>query len=173
MIKFDLNRTYNLITGRKFNIFCYLFCLPAIFTACSFGGDYYFRTEAEYYAVRSNLSVTLSAKGYVPPGADTGEGKVTGTITANRITGKIIFRAESSNGLEIAYENEKTERKSIREFTSALTDILGRIGYRNFDAGEIGELGKVIVATTYGPKATYMEGQTDFIKVINVEFERN
>lgn len=134
-------------------------------------GNYDFETTASYQANNSNLTTNLSATGYVPSGADVGEGNVNGIITGTNLIDTIHFQINSTESSLLIYNSEQIEITNSMDFSKALTDLLTKIGV-DYDRLEIQELGKVIIATTSGPKGTYMEGQTDFIKVINVVFKR-
>lgn len=142
-----------------------------ILTGCG-PGNYDFETVATYQADNSNLQVNLTATGHVPAGADLGEGKVNGTITSTKFADTIYFQINSTELTLLIYKQEEIEISDPKDFSKTLMDYLDEIGYINYDIQEIIELGKIIIATTYGPKGTYIDGQTDLVKVINVDFKR-
>jgi len=54
--------------------------------------------------------------------------------------------------------------------TLSLMHCFDKIGYTNYHKQEFKELGEVILLTAYGPKTTYLDGQTDLIKVLSIDF---
>ena len=133
---------------------------------------YDFQTTATYQASNSKLQVDLISTGHVSAGADVGDGIAIGTITSSMITDTIYFQTSSTQLTALTYKKKNIEMTNPKDISGTLSSCLEKIGYINYDRQELKELGQVIKATTFGPKGTFLEGQTDLIKVINVNFER-
>lgn len=133
---------------------------------------YDFETTATYKAVNSNLQVDMTATGHVPAGADIGEGQVKGIITSTSLPDTIYFQTNTTQVTRLTYRQKKIEILNPTDIFKTLTACLDKIGYKLYDRQELKELGKVIQATTYGPKETFMDGQPDLIKVLGVNFKR-
>ena len=138
-------------------------------TGC--GNGYFFETKATYQADASNLKVELIAKGHVLDGDDLTDGLTTGIITSINFSDTIYFQANTS--AFISLKCKKSEITNPSNFASSLAYCLDKIEYSDYNKKELVALGDVITATAYGPKATYVDGQPDLIKVINVVFETN
>ncbi len=139
-----------------------------ILTGCG-PGNYDFKTIAIYQADSSKLQINLTATGYVPVGADIGDGKANGIITSTEFADTIYFQTNSTQLTVLNYNTEKFELTGSANFSKTLMNYLDKIGNMEYDRHEIIELVKVITATTYGPKGTYLEGQTDLVRVTSVE----
>jgi hypothetical protein len=132
---------------------------------------YEFETNAVYVAEKSGITMEINAKGYVEPGADIGNGTVKGRITVKNGM-EISFRTDSSILTEIVFRNVKKEITDPVNYKISFISCLNEMGFTGFDMAEIEELEKVIKGSEGGPKSTYMEGQTKFLKVEKTEFIR-
>jgi hypothetical protein len=139
-----------------------------LLTGCG-PGNYDFETIAMYQADSSNLQVNLITTGHVLTGADIGDGKARGIITSTEFADTIYFQTNSTKLTVLNYKKGEIELTGSTDFSITLMDCLNKIGNIEYDTQEIIEFGKVITATTYGPKGTYLEGQTDLVRVIIVE----
>lgn len=133
---------------------------------------YDFETSASYQASISKLWINLNATGHVPAGADIGDGQAIGNITSSQFNDTIYFKTSATKMTALKYGQEKFEITNPTDISGTIANCLNKIGYPNYDSLEMVELGKVIVATSYGPKGTFLKGQTDLIKVLEVNFER-
>jgi hypothetical protein len=139
-----------------------------IFIGCD--DRFNFETVAIYHAVKSDLKVDLSAKGYVLIGDDLGEGLVKGSITSSHFSDTLYFQTKATELIALKYNNAPLEIINPTDITKSLIHSFNSIGNTNYNKQEIKELGEAIQLTGYGPKATYMTGQTKLIKVIKVDF---
>jgi hypothetical protein len=133
---------------------------------------YDFETNASYQASRSKLWVNLYATGHVSAGADIGNGQTIGNITSSQFNDTIYFKTSATKMTALKYGQEKFEITNPIDISGTIANCLNKIGYQNYDSLEMEELGKVIVATSYGPKGTFLKGQTDLITVLEVNFKR-
>ncbi len=133
---------------------------------------YHFETIAVYQASISKLRIDLTATGYVRAGEDVGEGQVIGAITSSEFTDTLCFHITHSQLIELKYGSENIEIAKPEDISGVFMSSFDKIGYKEYNQQEMKELENVIIATTYGPKGTYLENQTDFINVISVEFKR-
>ncbi|MEE9361224.1 MAG: hypothetical protein V3U92_01350 [Cellulophaga sp.] len=138
-------------------------------TGC--GNGSFFETKATYKAAASNLKVDLTAKGHVLDGDDLTDGLVTGIVTSLYFSDTIYFQANTTAFISLKYKKEKITNPS--SCTTSVEYCLDKIGYSDYIKKELVVLGEVILATAYGPKGTYFDGQPDLIKVINVGSETN
>ena len=145
----------------------------ALITSCGTTlTGYDFHTTAIYQASNSNLQVDLVSTGHVPPGEDVENGQATGTITGSTLKDTIFFQTGPTHLTDLTYKKEKIEIKDPTNISGTISACLDKIGYLDYDKQELQEFGRVIQATTYGPKGTFLDGQTKLIKVISVDFQR-
>ena len=142
-----------------------------VLSSCGLGatGDYNFITVATYKAENSEIQVNLTASGYVPYGADLGDGQAKGTIISSHLRDTVYFKANKGKLTEFKYNQKIIELVK----PDALAHCFDNIGYVTYDKKELKELEQLINVATYGPKGTYLDGQTAVIKVVNVDFEIN
>ena len=134
----------------------------------SCGGGHFYETKAIYFAEGSNLKVNLTSKGYVLDGDDLTEGLTKGIITSSCFSDTIHFQATSK--VFILNKSKEGDMVNSTNFEASLEDYLCKKGYSDYKKQELEELKDIIKATAYGPKATYVEGQTDLIKVVSISF---
>lgn len=160
------------MTSFKMKNYTYILLL-LFFASCGMGGNsaYNFETNANYRAVQSELDLFLHATGHVEAGADLSEdGFVTGKLSGPFLVDTIFFVANSNRFLEIYYQDINFVWVENNNLESSLLDFTYLIGYTPYVSEELKELEKVIFTSAYGPKATYMEGQTELIKVGKIDF---
>ncbi len=153
------------------NIKLWVLLLLITITLEGCGNGYFFTTIAIYYAKDSNLKVKIIAKGFVLDGDDLTDGLSTGEITSLKFTDTIYFQANTTEVISLEYRD--TNIKIPSSFTTSLAHCLDKIGHSTYNKQELVELGEIISSIAYGPKGTYVNGQTDLIKVISVDFETN
>jgi hypothetical protein len=134
---------------------------------------YKFVTNAVYRADKSKITVNIRAIGEVSAGNDIGKGRAKGTIISSNFPDTIHFRIRNDKLTELQYKEEKIEMSNPHDISSTFMYCFDKIGYTSYNKDEIIELAKLIMACTNGPKATYMDGQTDLIQVISVDFKRD
>ena len=130
-----------------------------------------FETVATYQASESDLTAEISAKGYIFHGDDLGDGLATGTISSGRFSDAIYFHTDPVALLWLTYKKDTLEVSNPYDMTLSLIHCFNTIGYANYNKQELEEFVEAIQLTAYGPKTTYMPGQTKFIKVLGVDFE--
>ena len=136
------------------------------------GNGYFFETKATYQAGTSNLKVDVTATGHVSDDDDlTDDGLATGIITSLKFSDTIHFQTNTRELISLSYKEYKITNST--SFTTSLESCFDKIGYLAYNKQELDELVNVIQSTAYGPKGTFVEGQPDLIKVINVNFETN
>ncbi|MEM5564714.1 hypothetical protein WNY78_06345 [Psychroserpens sp. AS72] len=136
-----------------------------IITGCSDGFNY--ETNAIYSAEASNLTVNLKASGFILHGHDLDDdGIVNGYITSTKFTDTLFIKATE---YKLFVQSNKTDTITSRA-NKGIKQYLDEIHYKNYNTQELSELEDVIKATAYGPKGTYMKGQTKLINVLRVDF---
>ncbi|WP_103070130.1 hypothetical protein [Aquimarina sediminis] len=148
-----------------------LLIIVIVITLTGCGNGYFFETKATYQASASNLNVDVTAVGHVLDGDDLTDGEATGMITSSKFSDTIYFKANTIEFTLIGCNEDKITNPT--SFTTSLVSCLDRIRYSGYNKQELVELGEVIQSTAYGPKGTYVHGQTNLIKVIRVNFETN
>lgn len=134
---------------------------------------YEFKTRAKYMAKKSNIIVDIYAVGYVKKGEDIGLGVVEGQIKSTITNNFILFKIEDNFLTALNFNNSGLRIQDKNKlFKNIDNEILKQLS-SSLDNNEWLELEKVILASSSGPKGTYMKGQTEFIEVDTVEFERN
>lgn len=131
--------------------------------------EYEFETIASYKAEQSNLSTHLTVVGKVLSGEDLGEGLADGFITSEKFSDTIHFQTTPTKVLTLKYKN--IEMINQNSFAPTLLQCLNQMGYIDYNKEELEELGKIVRAATYGPKGTFLKGQTKLIKVQDVTYK--
>ena len=148
---------------------CLIFLMILSFIACD--GGYNFETIARYQAEGSNLTADLTTVGFVLEGDDLGEGDAKGTLSSLKFSDTIYFHTNTKQLLALTYKKDSIQISNPYDMTMSLMYCLDSIGYVEYNKEELRELVDVIQATAYGPKGTYLNGQTDLIKVVSVDFK--
>jgi len=134
---------------------------------------YTFETEATYQANVSNLQVDITATGKVNAGEDVGNGQAQGYFTSSQFQDTIYFKSNNSQLTSLTYKLAQIKLSNPSDISGTLITLFDEIKFSSYDTSEIEELGSIILATASGPKGTYLEGQTELIKVIKVDFHRD
>lgn len=132
---------------------------------------YHYSTEAIYKAPNSKLTAHVFAQGIVRAGADTDEGVLEGYLTGSLLQDTLYFNVK--NQIEFIYQKQVKTYNKEHDFSSQLLKETDNIAVINYDREEVKELAEVILSPKYGPKATYLKGQTKRVKVVSVDFERD
>ena len=136
---------------------------------------YPFTIHAIYEAPISKLRIAIEADGNVPAGADISEA-YHGTVVISPLspTGEEV-RLTFTNIDQVAYtvDSGATEvaKWGWRDAKSSLDTILTQAGYSEVDADEAAEMVEVIGGVFSGPKAVPLDGQTEHLKVVNVDLK--
>lgn len=151
----------------------FLGCVVTIlFLGCG-DGSYDFKTVATYQATASNLKVDLIAIGHVVSGHDLGDGQVKAKIYSSKFSDTIYLETTAIEVTSMIYKKDTLAIVTPYDISTSLMHCLTTIEFSEYNKQELKEFGAAIEATAYGPKATYLEGQTDLIKVIRVDFKTN
>jgi hypothetical protein len=153
-------------------MFFYLFALSVIVGCGNTLTGYDFETTASYSAIKSDFKVNLHVIGHVSAGEDLGTGDLKGIIIFTKTADTIYFESHSITLTLLKYEGNPQEIIDSTNFAKTLIALFESTGHKDYDRNEIEEMEKIIKAATYGPKGTYLEGQTKLIKVENVKFDR-
>lgn len=131
-------------------------------------GGYSFQDTATYIAPKSKLEIIISAAGFVPEGADYGNGKsFVKMYSTDMKTDTMILITSPENIDTITYKG-KTIPFSCRQIEkSKLYDYMISVGYKQIDLNEITELRDAITLINYGHKTGFYAGQTKHIIVGN------
>ena len=133
-------------------------------------GSYDFKTVATYYASTSNLNVDLITIGHVMPGDDLGDGLVKAKITSSKFTDTIYLQSSATLLKSLIYKKETITIIKPYDIFLSLKHCLDTIGYSDYEIPELKEFGEAIEFTAYGPKGTYLKGQTEFIEVLHMDY---
>lgn len=134
-------------------------------------GSYDYKTVATYQATASNIKVDITAIGHVLEGEDLGEGLAKGIISNSNFTDTIYFQARIEKLTALRYKKDTIEIIKPYDIGMSLMYCLDNIGCSDYDRKELKELGEVIRVIAYGPKGTYMKGQTEVIDVLYTDFK--
>jgi len=139
------------------------------FTACKDGFNY--KTSVIYKAEASNLTVHLEASGFILHGHDLDDdGRVEGYMVSPKLEDTIYIQANENELFLSSNKNNKLKKYSSDFKSVSIKHYLNAINYKDYNAEELIELENVIKATAYGAKGTYINGQTNLIKVLKVDF---
>jgi len=155
-----------------------LLLLLLIITACNTSHNgYKFKINAVYEAPVSGFKMTIESNGYVEPGSDmaeTYEGSVFIEPIPEKESIKKINLNFSSSSDELLYDFDSGKQNKVvwgfREDFKSLIRILGLAGYKNLSEDEIRESVAAFGGTLSGPKGVILEGQSEYIKVIKVDY---
>ncbi|NJN11932.1 MAG: hypothetical protein HC836_34415 [Richelia sp. RM2_1_2] len=146
----------------------------AIFLASC--GNSSFNTQAIYDAPVTGYRITVSGSGTIESGADisnNGIGKISISPLLKNNFPKIIISINYQNGKNdiIAFIGNKKvilERPHLAQ--DNLTQLLKLARYANLEMAEVSESAEAINGVLGGPKATIMNGQSDHLIVIDVNY---
>lgn len=130
-----------------------------------------FQSTAVYTAPKSQLELRIASSGFVLKGDDLGEGtafvKVYGTT---KIADTLYLRTSPETIDSLRYKEASSSFTWSREDTSQFYSFLIALGYQGIDKNEVYELLEAMTVINYGPKAQFMEGQTEYIVVSESSF---
>lgn len=161
--------TFPSLPGISFSIL-----LAVSFVGCS--RDSTFCTYAQYEAPRSGYSIRVFGSGSIPSGADhstSSQGKVLMCpLDAQKSEG---IRLTVRDDAKVEYEILGTRMKGTEQWDwstkhKALTKYLTLGGLSNLTEAEIKETASVIGGVMAGPKGTILKGQSDLLKVLEVDY---
>lgn len=129
-------------------------------------GDYSFQDTATFTAPKSELEIVIISSGFVPDGADLGDGKgFVKMYSTNTKTDTMYLKTSPENIDTIIYKGETTPFSCSQMEKEKFYDFLVSVGYKKLDKNEITELRDAMTFINYGHKAGFCEGQTKYILV--------
>lgn len=149
----------------------YLVLIIAVAYISCGDGSYDFKTVATYQATASSLNVALTAVGHVYPNEDLGDGFVKAKISSSKFSDTIYLQSRAEILTSLNYKNDTIAIKKPYDIAVSLMHCLDTIGYSDYDILELIEFSEAIQSTAYGPKGTYLKGQTKYIKVQQVDYK--
>ncbi len=157
------------------------YALPLVsvlfFASCnSFISGTPFTIDAIYQAPLSKLQVTVNGHGRVPSGHDIAD-TYTGTVLIEPLAShgqkvELVFADESYVTYAISSDSPVNAKWGFRNDTISLKSILEQSGYTQLNVEEITEIVQVISGAFLGPKAVTFDGQSEYLKVIDVKVNR-
>jgi hypothetical protein len=129
-------------------------------------GDYYFKDTATFIAPKSKLKIDITSSGYVPNGADLGNGKGFVKLSLIGTKSDTMFLKTSPENIDTIIYKHKTIPFSCSQMEKGkFYQYLDSIGFKHLDKNEISELRDAMTLINYGHKAGFIKGQTKFIEV--------
>ena len=164
--------------GINFQAISRILCASLLLAGCGTTlTGYPFSIHGVYQATRSNLKITIDTLGHVPPGADTsddGHGAVlVEPISPPGDKVHLIFSEHPEFTYRIGSSGPKSANWGFRDREASLISILTSAGYRSLDDAEIAEIVQVIGGALAGPKTVRLDGQTEHLKVMDVQIGRH
>lgn len=143
----------------------YIICNPPCFgLGCT--GDYSFQDTATFTAPKSKLEIIITSSGFVPDGADLGDGKGYVKMYSTDLRTDTMFLKTSPENIDTIIYKGKTAPFSCSQMEKEkFYDFLISVGYKQLDKNEISELRDTMTFINYGHKAGFCEGQTKYILV--------
>ena len=136
--------------------------------------NYDFETTAIYIAPKTRATAIVLTKGYVPKGADVGDGNeclIDTRITfSDKPTEVLKILSNGFQVLSTTVNDTPFNFKDSANYTLTLLDVSRKLGITNADSVELTELAQVILSTGAGPKGTFLKGQTNQIIVDTVRY---
>ena len=137
---------------------------PCFFLSCT--GDYSFQDTATFTASKSKLEIIITSSGFVPDGADLGDGKGYVKMYSTDIKTDTMFLKTSPENIDtIIYKGKTTPFSCSQMEKEKFYDFLVSVGYKQLDKNEISELRDAMTFINYGHKAGFYEGQTKYVLV--------
>jgi hypothetical protein len=129
-------------------------------------GDYSFQDTATFTAPKSKLEIVITTSGFVPDGADLGDGKGFVKMYSTNIKTDTMFLKTSPENIDtIIYKGQTTPFSCSQMEKEKFYDYLVSVGYKELNKNEITELRDAMTFINYGHKAGFYEGQTKYIIV--------
>lgn len=132
---------------------------------------YQFHTRASYMLEDTGLKIEIESKGAVPAGADVGTGNAIGWLCCDHCHDSLLFQKHEEGVWEFLWGGHLMQGRDEDDFLTQITNYSQ--GY-NLDVSSVEaiEARRLILGASSGPKGTYMEGQPQHFKVIDVAFDR-
>ncbi len=132
---------------------------------------YEFTTSATYLATESGITLKAETQGKVEAGNDTGTGTSKGLLVFGIPSDTLFFETSETFFTKLIYRKNTIPISETFKIADQLITFFVGINHP-VNKNEIIELAQLMSALNTGPKGTFMQGQTDFIKVIEVNFNR-
>jgi hypothetical protein len=160
-----LNKRKIVATGLIIMILIFLF-VKFIDAQSSKSNVFYYEITKTYFAPKSKIKVLVHSKNYVDENSDLGNGNAFVKLFSTNIKSDTVFLKTSSENIDfITFRKNKIPFKCSQMEKHKLLDYLISIDFHNLNTNEISELRDVMTLINYGPKATFLKGQTKFIEV--------
>lgn len=119
-----------------------------------------------YFAPKSKIKIVVHSKSQVESNSDLGYGSATVKLFVENTKRDTIYLKTTPENIDsITYKNKKIKFECSQMHKNKLYDYLCMIGFKNLNSNEIAELRDAMTLINYGPKATFLKGQTKFIVV--------
>lgn len=142
----------------------FIFNPPCLGLGCT--GDYSFQDTATFTAPKSELEIVITSSGFVPDGADLGDGKGSVKMYSTNTKADTMYLKTSPENIDtIIYKGKTTPFSCSQMEKEKFYDFLVSVGYKQLDKNEISELRDAMTFINYGHKAGFYEGQTKYILV--------
>ncbi len=126
----------------------------------------YNQSSKVYFAPKSGIKIEINSKSYVDENSDLGNGNAFVKLyNTNQKIDTVFLKTSPENIDFITYKSRKIKFVCSQLEQNKLYDYLISIGFKNLNKNEIAELRDAMTLINYGPKATFLEGQTKFITV--------
>jgi len=132
---------------------------------------YEFTTTAIYRAPESGILLKVTSLGKVEAGNDTGKGASSGLLIFGTPADTLFFENAETSFTKLRFKDNPVAISDPIKMDRQLITFFDNINYP-IDKNEITELAQIMAAINSGTKGTYMQGQTDYIEVIEVNFNR-
>lgn len=127
---------------------------------------FYHEITKIYCAPKSKIKIIVNSKSYVYENSDLGNGNAFVKLFLTNLKSDTVFLKTTPENINfITFRNNKIPFECGQMEKHKLYDYLISIGFKNLNKNEISELRDAMTLINYGPKATFLEGQTKFIIV--------
>jgi hypothetical protein len=128
---------------------------------------FYNEITKTYFAPKSKIKIIVNSKSYVNENSDLGNGNAFVKLFSTDIKKDTVYLKTTTENIDfISYKNKKIKFECSQMDKHKLFDYLISISFSNLDKNEIAELRDAMTFINYGPKATFLKGQTKFIEVL-------
>jgi len=135
---------------------------PCMGLGCT--GDYSFQDTGTFTAPKSKIEIVITSSGFVPDGADLGDGKSFVKLYSIETSMDTMFLKTSPGNIDtITYKGKKIPFSCSQMEKDKFYDYLVSVGYKQLDKNEIAELRDAMTFINYGPKVGFYAGQTKHI----------
>jgi hypothetical protein len=135
---------------------------------------YNYLISAVYHAPLSGFELTINSKGHVRAGADTSD-TYQGIVKIEPLDNKgkknvaLAFIDNDQVSYKINSAKNQQAKWGFREALKSLNAILKKAGYVTLNENELKETIRAIGGAFGGPKGVMLNGQTEYLKVINID----